>query len=266
MTSHASAASLAAYAAGDPGLDDATSWAVEVHLEGCAECRQHLAEFAGPPLRSLLDDVQVMIDKGVRTGPPPSRRRTWRRLAHRWAAWALIPWAAITTTAVLAAFLLDRTFPHLPSLVLLLAPVAPLAGMVVTWSRRTDPAWEVIAGTSRAGLELMLRRTLVILATVLPPLAAAGWYLGQSPARWLLPALTLTATTLLLGGRIGVARAAALLGAGWLVAVAVPAIVTARLPVLIQPDSVRGWATAAVIVTVLALLRANDHRRLDSWQ
>jgi len=266
VTSHASAATLAAYAAGDPGLDDAGSWAVEAHLEGCAECREQLAEFAGPPLRGLLDDVQAMIDQGVRLGPPPTRRRAWRQVAHRWAAWSLIPWAVITTTAVLAAFLLDRTFPHLPSLVLLLAPVAPLAGMVVAWSRRTDPAWETIAGTSRAGLELLLRRTLVILATILPPLAAAGWYLGQSPARWLLPSLTLTAATLLLGGRIGVARAAALLGAGWLLAVAVPGIVTAQLPVLMQPDGLRGWAAAAVIVTALALLRANDHRRLDSWQ
>jgi hypothetical protein len=266
MTSHASAAALAAYAAGDPGLDDATDWAVEVHLESCAECRERLAELAGPPLLSLLDDVQVMIDKGVRIGPPPTLRRAWRRVAHRWAVWSLVPWLAITSMAVLAAFLLDHAFPQRPSLVLLLAPVAPLAGMVVAWSRRADPAWETIAGTSRAGLELLLRRTLVILATVLPPLAAAGWYLGQSPARWLLPSLTLTATTLLLGGRIGVARAATLLGGGWLVAVAVPAIVTARLPILIQPASVPAWATAAVVVTAFAVLRANDHRRMDSWQ
>jgi len=265
VISHASAASLAAYAAGDPGIDDAAVWAVEVHLEGCAECRARLAEFAGPPLRALLDDVQVGIDKGVRTGPPPSRRRAWQRVVHRWAVWSLIPWAAMTCTAVLAAFLLDRAFPQRPSLVLLLAPVAPLAGMAVAWSRQTDPAWETIAGTSRAGLELLLRRTVVILATVLPPLAAAGWYLGQSPARWLLPCLTFTATTLLLGGRIGVARAATLLGGGWLVAVVGPAIVTARLPALIQPGSLPGWVTAAVVVTALAFLRADDHRRLDSW-
>lgn len=265
MTSHASAASLAAYAAGDPGIDDATVWAVEVHLEGCAECRARLAELAGPPLRTLLDDVQVLIDKGVRTGPRPSRRRAWRRAVHRWATWSLIPWAAMTCTAVLAAFLLDRAFPQRPSLVLLLAPVAPLAGMAVAWSRHTDPAWETIAGTARAGLELLLRRTVVILATVLPPLAAAGWFLGQSPARWLLPCLTFAAATLLLGGRIGVARAAMVLGGGWLVAVAFPAIITTRPPALIQPASLPGWLAAAVVVTALAVLRAKDHRRLDSW-
>lgn len=261
MTSHASAASLAAYAAGDPALDDATAWAVEAHLEGCAACRARLAELPAPGLRELLEDVQVRIDRGVREGPRPVRRRAWRRRAHRWATWAFLPWAALTFVAVLTAFLLDRTFPERPSLVLLLAPVAPLGGLAVAWSRRSDPAWEVIAGTARAGLELLLRRTLIVLATVIPPLAVAGWYLGESPALWLLPCLTFTATTLLLGGRIGVARAAALLGGGWLLVVATPAVVTERLPVLVRSASLPGWLAAAVVLTLLAVLRAGDHRR-----
>lgn len=261
MTSHASAASLAAYAAGDPGIDNSTLWAVEAHLEGCADCRARLADLAGPPLQSLLDGVQSMIDRGVRTGPRPVRRRSWRRLAQRWAAWSFLPWAATTCTAVLAAFLLDSAFPERPSLVLLLAPVAPLAGLAVAWSRRTDPAWETIAGTARAGTELLLRRTVVILAVALVPLAAAGWLLGQSPALWLLPCLTFTAATLLLGGRIGVDRAAVLLGGGWLVAVAVPAIVTSVPPAPIQPSWTPGWAVAAAVAAALAALRAGDHRR-----
>jgi hypothetical protein len=261
MTTHASAASLAAYTAGDPALDDATAWAVEAHLEGCAECRARLVDLPSPGLTALLDDVQVRIDRGVRQGPQPVRRRAWRRRVHRWATWAVLPWAALTFVAVLTAFLLDRAFPERPSLVLLLAPVAPLGGLAVAWSRRDDPAWEVVAGTPRAGLELLLRRTVVVLATVLPPLAVAGWFLGRSPALWLLPCLTFTATTVLLGGRIGVARAATVLGAAWLLVVATPALVTAHWPVLIRPASLPGWLTAAVILTVLAVLRAGDHRR-----
>jgi hypothetical protein len=66
---------------------------------------------------------------------------------------------------------------------------------------------------------------------------------------------------LLLGGRIGVARAAAALGGAWLVVVAAPAVLTERLPVLIRPESLPGWLAAAVILTVLAVLRAGDHRR-----
>jgi len=265
VTGHASAASLAAYAAGDLALDEATAWAVEAHLENCAECRARLADLPGPGLQELLDEVQVRIDRGVRDGPRPVGRRGWRRRAHRWATWALVPWAVMTLVAVAVAFLLDRAFPQRPSLVLLLAPVAPLGGLAVAWSRRSDPAWESIAGTARAGLELLLRRTIVILATVIPPLAAAGWYLGQSPVLWLLPCLTFTATTLLLGGRIGIARAAAVLGGAWLAVVAAPAIATAHLPALMRPASLPGWLAAAVILSALAALRAGDHRRSDSW-
>jgi hypothetical protein len=146
--------------------------------------------------------------------------------------------------------------------VLLLAPVTPLSGLAVAWSRHSDPAWETIAGTARAGLELMLRRTLLVLATVLPVLAVAGWFLGTSPALWLLPSVTFTSAALLLGGWIGVTRAAAMLGGGWLVAVAAPAWVTLRLPAAVAPDSVPLWAAAAVICTGLAVLRADDYRRL----
>jgi hypothetical protein len=258
---HASAASLAAYAAADPALDDAAAWVVEAHLESCADCRARLAELAGPPLRALLDDVQVRLDRGVRDGPEPVARRRWRRQAHRWAAWALVPWATMTVTALLAAVLLDHAFPQRPSLVLLLAPVAPLAGLAVAWSRRNDPAWETVAGTARAGLEMLLRRTVAVLAVVIPLLTVAGWYLGQSPALWLLPCLTFTASTLLLGGRIGVTRAAAVLGGAWLAVVVAPALVSARLPVLVKPAGLPGWLAAAVIVTALAVMRAGDHRR-----
>jgi len=263
VTAHASAATLAAYAAGDPGLDESTAWAVEVHLESCADCRARLSEHALPDLATLLAGVQIKIDEGVRSGPRPTR---WRRRPHRWAAWSVIPWAVTVGSAVLAAFVLDRAFPARPSLVLLLAPVAPLAGMAAAWSRRADPAWETIAGTARAGLELLLRRTVAILLTVLPPLAVAGALLGRSPAQWLLPCLAFTAATLLVGGQIGVARAAGFLGGGWLLLVAVPAIVTAHVPVLIRPGSMPGWAAATVVVTALALLRAGDHRRLGSWR
>lgn len=265
MSTHIPAGSLAAYTAGDPALDDTAVWTIEVHLESCADCRAQLADVAPPPLTTLLDDVQVMIDRGVRTGPEPVRRRAWRRLAHRWVAWEVLPWLVTICAAVAAAFALDRTFPQRPSLVLLLAPVAPLAGMLVAWSRRTDPGWEVVGGTARAGLELLLRRTTVILAVVLPPLSLAGWRLGMSPALWLLPALTFTAATLLLGGRIGVARAAATLGGAWFLAVVTPALITSDLPVLVEPSSAPGWAVAAVVGTVLAVWRAGDHRHANPW-
>ncbi|XVU28967.1 zf-HC2 domain-containing protein [Actinoplanes sp. CA-054009] len=265
MTTHATQASLTAYAAGDPELDDATVWAIEAHLESCGDCRERLAGSVPLSVTQMLEGVRLQLADETQNGPQPVPARSWRRRAQRWAAWGLVPWAVLTLTAVIAAFLLDRAFPERPSLVLLLAPVAPLTGLAVAWSRRTDPAWELIAGTPRGGPELLLRRTIAVLAAVVPPLAAAGWFLGESPALWLLPCLTFTAANLLLGGWIGIPRAAALLGVAWAVAVAAPALITARPPVLIEPAAWPAWALAAVLMSALAVLRAGDHRRADNW-
>jgi len=60
---------------------------------------------------------------------------------------------------------------------------------------------------------------------------------------------------LLLGGLIGVSRAAALLGAAWVLAVVLPALITVRVPVLVQPESLCGWAVAAAALAALTLLR-----------
>jgi len=265
MTAHVPAGTLAAYAAGELGTDDAMAWPVEAHLETCPQCQQQLAGLVPAPVRDILAEARTAVLAQARNGPRPVRRRRLRRLSHRWASWSVLPWALVTLLAITAAFLLDDAFATRSSLVLLLAPVAPLSGLALAWSRRWDPAWETVSGTARAGVELLLRRTVVVLATVLPLLAVVGWRLGANPALWLLPCLTFTAAALLLGGLIGVSRAAALLGGGWLLAVVLPALVTVRPPVLVQPESLRGWAGAAVALAVLALLRAGDHRNHTSW-
>ncbi|MEU8072781.1 MULTISPECIES: zf-HC2 domain-containing protein [unclassified Micromonospora] len=265
MTAHVPPPALAAYAAGSP--DDAATWTIEVHLEGCAECRDRLGELAAPPLRALLGDAREAILEQARTGPQPVPRRPLRRWWLRWTDWSMPAWAAMTCTAILAAVLLDRNFPDRPSAVLLLAPVAPLAGLAVAWSRRANPNWEVVAGTARAGLELLLRRTLAVLLLVAPVLAVAGLAVGRNPALWLLPCLTFTAATLLLGSRVGVPVAAALLGGGWLAAVAAGSFTAdanraaAVTETLLRPATMPAWATAAVVLTVLTALRAEHLRR-----
>ncbi|MET8067997.1 zf-HC2 domain-containing protein, partial [Micromonospora sp. NPDC005313] len=116
MTTHVPPPALAAYAAGSP--DDAATWTVEVHLEGCAECRDRLGELAAPPLRGLLGDAREAILQQARTGPQPVRRRPLRRWWLRWTDWSLAAWAAMTCTVILAAVLLDRNYPDRPSAVL----------------------------------------------------------------------------------------------------------------------------------------------------
>ncbi|GAA3284156.1 zf-HC2 domain-containing protein [Dactylosporangium vinaceum] len=267
MTAHVAPPALAAYAAGTLGPDHAATWALEVHLEGCAQCRARLAELAGAPLQRLLDDTRTAILAQARSGPRPVPPRRWRWWQLRWADWSLFGWMAMTFTAILAAVLLDVGYPDRPSTVLLLAPVAPLAGLGVSWSRRANPDWEMIAGTARAGLEMLLRRTIAVLVFVLPPLAVAGLVLGRNPALWLLPCLTFTAATLLLGSRIGVPLAAAVLGGGWLAAAgAVTGIAAAPVEGLMRAQTMPAWAAAAAVLALLTVLRADHLRSPATWR
>jgi hypothetical protein len=165
---------------------------------------------------------------------------------------------------LLTALMFELAYPNLPSLVLLVAPVAPLFNVAAAWSRHTDPASEIILATARAGLWLLLRRTLSTLGVLVPVLAVASWAVGQSPTLWLLPCLAFTTATLALGGRIGVGRAAAWLASGWVAAVVAPTLISQQTSFLLQPDSLPLWALATLALGMLVLIRADDYRRLTS--
>jgi hypothetical protein len=186
----------------------------------------------------------------------------------RWIAPTVLRYVAMTVLMVLVAVLFDLAAraggDRLPSLVLLLAPVAPLLGVASVWTRGTDAAHELVAATPRAGLYLVLRRTLAVLVVVVPALAAAGWIVGASPARWLVPCLAFTVSALALGEFVGVPRAAAGLALLWAAAVVAPSVVTARLPVVLEPASLPGWAGITVAVGVVLVIRRHAFARLPT--
>ena len=263
MTPHPSPAIIARYADRESDLDEATLWSVEVHLEACAPCRAVLAGGVTGETRALLDRVAAGVSRGVTAGPAPAPHRRMRAVLHRWAVWQLVPWLGMTVATLACAVLLGALTPALPSLVALLAPVAPLPGVAVAWSRRHDPAWELIAGTPAAGLTILLRRTASVLAVVVPALALASTGAGVSLAVTLLPCLAFTAATIALGAFTGVRRAAIGLGAAWALAVIVPAVYTAELPPLLQPGSAPGWALLTVVLAAFGATRAGAFRRLS---
>jgi hypothetical protein len=262
---HPTTVLLARYADGGQGLDDAALWSIEVHLDVCADCRAQLAAHATPATTELLDRVAVSLDRALEASPSPTRHRTRAGAAHRRRlAWTLLPWLAMTAAVLGCGVLLDAAEPSLPSLVLLLAPVAPLPGVAVAWSRRTDPAWELIAATPAAGLAMVLRRTLAVLLVVLPALLVAGASTGTSLALTLLPCLAFTAATLVLGALIGVRRAALALAVTWSLAVLLPSVAARALSPVLQPGSTAVWAVTTVALAATLPLAASPFRRLTS--
>ncbi|BFU45105.1 zf-HC2 domain-containing protein [Krasilnikovia sp. MM14-A1004] len=265
MTTHPSQALLGRYADGGDGLDEAGVWSIEVHLETCADCRARLAGCATADTRALLERVAAGLDRDITVGPAPARRpRPWSAVQRRWLAWTLLPWLTMTVSVLGCAVLLQSLQPGLPSLVLLLAPVAPLPGVAVAWSRRQDPAWELVAGTPAAGATMLLRRTLTVLAVVVPVLALAGARTGTALALVLLPCLAFTAGALALGTFVGVHRAATLLGTVWALAVVLPSVARTHVPVVLAPGSVLVWALVTAALAGLAATRATSFRRLSS--
>lgn len=259
MNTHASPELLHRYADGDPALTADVMWAVEVHLESCADCRSSLAAEASA-VAPLVDEVWAALD--LDATPAPVRRPRRSRWFATWATPAMVPWLGMTIVVTLLAVIVDRMVGQsYPSVALLLAPVAPVAGVAAAWAKGLDPAHELVASAPRAGLQLVLRRTIAVLVVVIPLLTVATW---TSPVRWLLPCLAFTVATLALGGFVGVRRAAVGLVVGWTGLVVGPSLVTARPPAVLEPAALGVWAAVLVAGTVVVRLRATVYTRLDS--
>jgi hypothetical protein len=259
---------LRRYASGRPELLADEAWAVEAHLESCADCRRHLrvaAERDAPDLGGMLRSIRAGLTPQLVGSGPGRRGRLARRVSH-WMTPAMAPNLLATLLLVVVALGLDLLVRAgggpVDSLVLLFAPVAPLLGVAAAWSRRLDPAYEIAVVAPRAGLYLVLRRTVAVLAVVIPAVTAAGLVIGTSPARWLLPCLAFTVAALALGERIGLDRAATILGLGWAVVVVGPSLVTEQVPPLLEAGGQPWWALATAATTVALVLRRDPYTRL----
>ncbi|MEU9047893.1 MULTISPECIES: zf-HC2 domain-containing protein [unclassified Kitasatospora] len=272
MTAHAPRRLLVSYVLGPDapaGPTDGRSegpsvgelWAVEAHLERCAVCRAELAEVSlthSPAATALVEQVRERLSASL----SPVRRRRWRRARGelaRWAAPAFGPWVAALVLVVLCALVLASAVARDSPTLLLLAPAMPLLGVALSWGPHTDPVHELVATTPRAGLALVLRRTVAVLAFVIPPLAVGGWITGTAPVLVLLPALALTCAALALGSRLGVQRAATALGVGWAAFVVIPAMDDRTVPVYLRESAAPGWAAAVAALGVAVVLCRNTY-------
>jgi hypothetical protein len=207
---HASPALLSAYAGGRAAEADA--WSVEAHLIACSSCRAELAAALRPTDVRLLAETRRDL-----LAHPPATSPAVRRLFRL--RWVLPPGTVVAVVLAVAGVTLFDVVTAVSdlatgSLLWLLAPAIPVAGVAVAGVRENDPCWEAVLAAPSAALRLALWRTLAVLVCAVPLAALAGvarTVAGGDPgwnAAWLLPCAALTAATLAAGSLVGVERAA----------------------------------------------------------
>jgi hypothetical protein len=223
-TWHAPPDTLARFAREPEALDEVTASSVEQHLIGCAECRAAVADATDPAVLQhswaevvdgidqprpsvfelLLRRLHVSDDVARIVGATPGLRGAWLVTV------ALLGWGAITIAADAGT---DAFF-------LAIAPLVPLGAVLVAFLPAEEPGGEAAAATPMYGAGVVLRRSLAVLAPTFTILTAVG-LLQRDPtgagAHWLLPAIALTLTSLVLSTYVRATTATATSAAVWII-------------------------------------------------
>ncbi len=230
-TWHADQELLAGYVAGTLSRSQAAS--VESHLTSCASCRASMVPLASPDrLARNLAAVFESVDQPrehrleaalVRVGVPEHIARVLMVSPSERG-----PWVVGVLVALLVAIAAEAFSGSGGALFVLLvaAPLLPLAGVAAAATFRHDPAREVLAAVPTRGFSVFLMRALAVVApTIVVALGAAlllpehGW----EAVLWLLPSFGLMSATLALGSWLPIRAVAWTLGAVWVLAAAIAA-------------------------------------------
>ena len=225
-TWHLDETTLRAYVDGHPLSVVGAS--VESHLLECPDCRLRLGELMS---HATVDDAWAAIRAHVEAPRRSVAERLIRRMgisievarllvavpAFR-GAW-LLGLFVVTLFAGLAALFAGA---YVLALFLIVAPLAPVAGVAASFGGDADPCHELVTVTPYSAARMLLLRTAGVLATSLPVTVLAGLAL-PGPAwlgvAWLTPAAAGVALTLLLSPVFGSTVTAATLSACWSTAV-----------------------------------------------
>jgi hypothetical protein len=199
----------------------------EAHLSVCAGCRRLLVPLVDP---SRLDSIWEQVAERVDTPRRGPVERLLRRIGLRPDTARLLSatpslsgsWLLAVAATLAFAVIAAGAGPRGTMLFLTLAPMLPVAGVAVAYGRAVDPIHEIGAAAPYSSLRLLLLRSAAVVATTTVLAAAAGLLLpasGWTGAAWLLPALALTALTLVLSVRFALVHAAAGLATTWVVVV-----------------------------------------------
>jgi len=223
---HIEGALLERYAAGK--MPDPAALSIETHLVGCRECQEAAAPYVeGARLDTVWRGVEDLVDAPRHT---PLERLLKRLGASDATARLLVatpslraPWIAAVATVLLMSILsASRPGQQGVLLLLVLAPLMPVAGTALAFGSRTDVTAELTTASPVSGLWLVMVRTASVLLTSITLAAGASLLvpnLRWTAFGWLVPALALTTATLALASRLRPAAAAAAVSTVWVVGV-----------------------------------------------
>jgi hypothetical protein len=263
---HADPGMLSSYAEGD--LDDVRATSLEAHLLSCGQCRETLAPLVSPaPLDAIWHGIERTLDApgvgvvervlvwlGVREyvarllAATPSLRLSW-----------FFAEAIALGSAAIAATRATGTDMAVPALFvfLVLAALAPVAGVAAAFGPGVDPAYEIGVAAPMRSDRLLYIRASAVLATsfVIAGLATLALSsVDRSVALWLLPALGLTLATLAAATWMRPITAACAVGLAWIVLAAVGSVATTD-PLAAFHLTAQAAYVLAIAASVLVLAR-----------
>jgi hypothetical protein len=250
MNWHADRDTLVGYTNGR--IAEVEAFSLEAHLLACAECRGTLAGIVG---RGRHDRVwteiadQVDRPRGKLLDAVLARMGMPGYVARLLIAAPVVRPSWVLTVAAVLGFTIvaGRGAGSGFLLFLIVAPVAPVAGILFASGRATDPLDDIGLASPTGGFRLLLIRTAANLLSCMALAAVAvlafpetGWIAGA----WLLPSLTLTVLTLALSTKVSPHVAVTAVTLTWVAAI----VLAERLTT--QPYAAFGLDTQLILTAV----------------
>jgi hypothetical protein len=264
-TWHADDVLLAGYVAGAASQVNGAS--LEQHLMRCAACRARIAaHLPAAPLEQVWSRIREQAE-----APPPSPvQRMLLRLRVPESDALLVAAAPSLRSSWLFGLLACMGFVALAAkfggnqglaFFLLVAPLVPVAGVALAYGPDVDPAYEVALVSPYPAARLVLVRTVAILTTSLPVVAATSLLvplLGPAAVTWLLPALAFSVLVLAASTWFRPVQVAAALGLGWAAAVMIAAVMR-DVSAVLDPSPLVAYATVGIVSVLVLVHRLRLH-------
>lgn len=197
---------------------------LESHLMRCETCRGQVNVLA---FTDSLEQVWTVIRDEIEAPKPGLVERLMRRIglsaesgrlltavpAMR-GGWLLGVIAALVFAGAAAGLAADTGI----GLFLLVAPLAPVAGVAAAFGGDADPSHEIVVTTPYSAGRLLLLRTAAVLASSAPVAVLVGWALpapGWLAVAWLSPAAAAVAVALSVAPAMGLMYSAVSVATVW---------------------------------------------------